>query len=26
MQKRFLENGMTQDTMKKILKMGGARQ
>jgi len=26
MQKRFLENGMPQDTMKKILKMGGARQ
>ncbi len=26
LQKRFLENGMPQDTMKKILKMGGARQ
>lgn len=26
MQKRFLENGMPQDTMKKILKMGGTRQ
>lgn len=26
MQKRFLENGMPQDTMKKILDMGGARQ
>jgi pilus assembly protein CpaF len=26
LQKRFLENGMPQDTMKKILRMGGARQ